>query len=126
MDKSLFLALRKEKKGVLNRFLETISIISDKTFQERIWIKGLGSECSDFDETICDFFDNGEDIMSNSNKYNISNSQYQLLLILCKRIKKFSDNTPERLEDKIIISDSEWYKIQEMAKEVLEAFNYKK
>ena len=48
MDKSLFLVLIKDKKGVLNRFLETISIISDKNFQKRIWIKGLGPECSDF------------------------------------------------------------------------------
>ncbi len=117
---------KEEKKGVLNRFLETISIISDKNFQERIWIKGLGPECSDFDETICDFFDNGEDIMPNHNKYNISNCQYQILLILYKRIREFSDNTPEGLEDKIIISNPEWYKIREIAKEVLEAFNYKK
>ncbi len=113
-------------RQILRCFLETIAEISDKDFQERIWIKGLGPECSSFDEAICHFFDDGEDILLNYKKYNISNSQYQLLLILCKRIKKFSDNIPERIEDKIIISEPEWHKIQKMAKKVLKSFNFKK
>ena len=46
-----------DKKYILNEFLINISHISNKEYQRRIWIKGEGPECGDFDEAICPFSD---------------------------------------------------------------------
>ncbi len=119
----------KEREGIVKRFLETIYEISNTEFQERIWIKGLGPECSSFEDVICDFFDNGEDIMNNYKNYGITNKQYKVLLRLSKPLDKYSDEVmtySANINPEVIIKDKKWKKIQKLAKEVLKVFNYKK
>jgi len=116
----------KDREGVLRRFLETIAEISDKNFQERIWIKGIGPECSSFEEAICDFFDDGEPILKNYKEFGITDKQYEEVIQLRNELEKYCDKTPEIVYEEEILADPEWYKIQEMAKKVLEAFDYKK
>lgn len=55
------------KLNILKSLLDVISTISDLEYLESIWIKGLGPECSSFEETMCIFFDdfNAEEILIN-------------------------------------------------------------
>ena len=108
----------------MKRFLETIKVLSDKEFQERIWLKGLGPECCDFDEVICDFFDDSEGIFPKYRKYGISEKQYQILLKFYKLLERYCDYTSEEgiVEAEIILKDPKWHEIQEFAKKVLKAF----
>lgn len=118
--------MNKDQEGVLRRFLDTIFEISNQEFQERVWLKGLGPEYSDFDDAICDFFDNGEDIMINYKNYNISDNQFKKINILKNIIKKYCDKIPVRAHTKDILSDPDWFEIRKMAKDVLKVFDYKK
>lgn len=114
------------RQQILRTFLETIFEISNKEFQEKIWIKGLGPECSSFEEAICHFFDEGEPIMKKYKTYNIGNDQYQKIIILNDKLRKFLDKTPMLVHEENIIFDPEWIEIREKAIDVLKAFNYKK
>ena len=116
----------KDKEGVLKRFLETIFEISDKDFQERIWIKGLGPECSSFEEAICDFFDDLEPIFKNYKEFEITDAQYEKVIQLRDELQKYCDKVPEIVNEEEILSDPAWDKIIEEAKEVLKTFDYKK
>ncbi len=53
----------KDKKQILQSVLETIEIISNKEYQERVWIQGKGPEVSDFDEVCCNFFQDGSGLI---------------------------------------------------------------
>ena len=99
-----------EKKHILNKFLKNISHISDKDYQRRIWIKGEGAECDDFDETCCRFFDDGSSVLEKNKDFWI-------------KFEAFADdnNWPHKF-----IDTPKWNEITEMAKEVWKVFDYKK
>ena len=109
------------KKYILNEFLKNISHISDKEYQERVWIKGDGPECDDFTETVCHFFDDGDPILESYKNYGITDEQYAVLLELRSEFESFSEDNhfPE-----LFIGTPEWTMITNLAKEVLVAFNY--
>ncbi len=116
--------LKKENRNYfLNQFLLNIKGISDVDYQKRVWIRGEGSECDDFDETVCYFFETVDSILNDYKDYEITEAQYHLL-------KKFRENF-ESFSDKnhwppFFINTPEWAKIMKMAKDVLRAFNYDK
>lgn len=116
------------KLSILKSLLDVVSTISDLKYQERVWIKGLGPECSSFEETMCNFFDdfNAEEILINYKEYNISDKQYQILLKFYNRLRKFSDKTPSLVHEENIIFDPKWTEIRKLAKDVLKVFDYKK
>ena len=112
-----------QKQQILDSFLDNIKGISNRDYQERVWIRGEGPECDDFDETVCDFFGDGNPIIENYKDFEITDHQCNLLVKFYKVFEEFSDNNywpPE------FIDSPEWQRIREMAKEVLEAFNYSK
>lgn len=115
--------LNNPRKYILDGFLNNLKGIADKEYQERVWIKGLGPEHDNFTETVCDFFDLGEYIFANPEGYNITQEQHKLLLSFRDKFKAFADENdiPQKF-----IDTPEWKKITEMAKAVLEAFDYKK
>ncbi len=114
------------KQQILKCFLETVAEISDEDFQERIWVKGLGPECSSFEEAICHFFDDGEPILKNYKEFKITDKQYEEVIQLCDELQKYCDKVPVVVNDQEVLEDPEWGKIIKIAKEVLEAFDYKK
>lgn len=115
------------RKQILNNFIENIHGISDKEYQKRVWVRGEGPECDDFTETICHFFDDGDPILKKYKEYSITKKQYKLLCKLRNLIESFLDTVPEIVhEETEILPNPKWHKIQKMAKEVLEVFNYKK
>jgi hypothetical protein len=113
-----------DREYILKEFLRIIWHMSDKEFQKRIWIEGLGPECIDFDETCDYFFHQGVDIIENYKNYGVSKDQYKVLSRFRKILDDFSEHHPE--EPFEFIDTPEWQHVVDEAKKVLEAFNFKK
>ena len=109
------------RKQILNSVLETVAGIANKEYQKRVWLRGEGPECDDFDETVCHFFEDGKPMLKEYKKFNISEGQYQILTKFYKEFDEFDDNHFHPLE---FIDSPEWERIMNRAKEVLKAFNY--
>jgi hypothetical protein len=111
------------RSQILNSVLETIKGISDKEYQKRVWIRGEGPEVDDFDETTCNFLQDGNGVIQNYIDFGLTEAQYQLLKKFRKEFKLFSDENdfPEEF-----IDTPEWARIINLAKDVLKAFDYKK
>ena len=112
-----------QKKNILKFLLKKVADISDKEYQKRVWIQGQGPEVDDFDETTCHILHEGEAVLKNYREFQVTELKYRLLKKLILIFRIFSDNNdfPEEF-----IDTPEWTEITEMAKEVLQAFNYKR
>ena len=112
-----------DRKQIMETFIRMIDHISDKDYQMRVWIKGIGPECQAFDDAVCDFFDIGDPILEEYKEFGITEKQYELLIKFREEFDKFSGthSLPEKF-----IDTSEWAKIMNLAKEVLKSFNYPK
>jgi CRISPR/Cas system CSM-associated protein Csm2 small subunit len=108
-------------KQIMTTFLRMIHHISDREYQKRIWILGLGPECDSFTETVCNFFDFADPILANHKRYNISEDQYQLLLKFHDEFRRVSEKYEVPQE---FIDTPDWDKVRAMAQEVLKAFHY--
>lgn len=117
------------RERLLNNFLENIAGISDKQYQERVWVRAEGPECDDIDDSVGYFFDDGDPILEKYKEYGINDNQYEILMKLSKKLWDFSRaygvHYPYKSTEKLI-SMPEWQEIRELAKEVLQAFNYQK
>lgn len=115
------------KKQILISVLETLVGISDKEYQKRVWILGKGPEVDDFDETVCNFFQDGNGIIQNYKDFEVTDIQYHLLVKFRDEFEAFCRGPALRYYlPQEFIDTPEWARIMEMAKEVLEAFNYRK
>ena len=113
----------KDRKQILASCLNVIAGISDKEYQKRVWIRGEGPEVDDFDETICNLFQDGDGVLAEYKDFGVTEIQYQLLKKFRTEIQVFSDENDWPPE---FIESPEWEKIMNSAKEVLDAFNYQK
>lgn len=127
---NLIILLRRNEMNTdrhMQNLLYTISVIADPDYQYRIWVKGLGPEVDSFEERMCRFFESIEFALPNYKKYGVSKEQYQLLIEFRDALEIFCDSVPEIVdEEKEILPNPEWHKIQNFAKKVLKAFDYKK
>lgn len=112
-----------DRRQILISVLETIEGISDKEYQKRVWIRGEGNQVDDFDETCCNFFGDGDPLIEQYKDFGITESQYHLLKKFRDEFRVFSD---ENDWPSVFIDKPEWEKIMNLAKRVLEAFNYQK
>lgn len=113
------------KNYVIQRLLKNIYSISDTEYQRRVWIRGEGPECSDYGETVCNFFSCMRGIISHCDEYHFTHDQLAALLKFQKDFDYFELNYEcpmDCFEDE---DNPEWAKIREEAKEVLQTFNYK-
>lgn len=112
-----------DRKYILKEFLKSISYLTDKEYQLRVWIRGEGPEVDSFDETICQFFEVCDPVLEEYKDFGITESQYQVLKKFRDQFRKFSyeNNWPPEF-----IETPEWEKIMDMAREVLKTFNYTK
>lgn len=113
----------KDRKQILNSVLETIEGIADKEYQIRVWIRGEGPEVDDFDETCCNFFDDGDPLLENYREFGITETQYLVLKEFRDEFRVFSD---ENYWPPDFIDTFEWAKIMNLAKDVLKVFNFQK
>ncbi len=113
----------KDKIQILEGFIEIFTRISNKGYQKRIWINGEGPEVDDFDDTVCDFFGECDPILENYKNFGITDHQSELL----KKFRdEFRDFSKKRNLPPDFLDSPEWAKIINMAKDVLQAFNYQK
>jgi len=101
--------------------LDVIKNIQDKDYQERIWLRAEGPECSDFGDTINDFFDFYEelgDLENTYEEYGIDASQYRLLHKLYQHLQEYCDIIPISPKDEDVLADPRWQKIRNLAKKV--------
>lgn len=113
------------RSQILKSILGFVDRISDEDYQKRVWVRLEGPECDDFDETMTYFFDEIESILKNYKDFGISNEQYQLLVKFHDILDLFSDEMMYFPAEQIIL-DPRWQEIRELAKEVLQAFNFHK
>lgn len=117
-----YMLTNEDKNQILVSFLETIEGISNKEYQERVWIRGEGAEVDDFDETVCHFFQEGDGIIQKYIEFGIDKNQYELLSEFRDKFKNFCNKNNWPIE---FIYTSEWENIRKKAKELLKIFNYK-
>lgn len=108
---------------MLRNLLGIILDISDKEYQQRVWIRGEGPEIDDFTETVCKFFDNSDPVLKEHKQCDLTNHQYHILKNFSDKFRFFSD---KHSYEPSFIDSPEWNEITENAKEVLKAFDYKK
>lgn len=114
------------RNQILASCLEVIHGISNKEYQERVWIRGEGPECDDFDETMCNFFQDGDGIINNYKDFNITSEQYEILLKFRNELDAFRQGPALKYYlPELFINTLEWIAITKRAKEVLKTFNYK-
>ena len=109
-----------DRKYMLNQYFRIIHNISDKQYQNRAWIRGQLPGI-DFDETVCQFEDLSDPLLSEYHEFGMTNKQYVILKKFRDEFEVFADNNnwPQ-----LFINTPEWDAIVEMAKEVLRAFHY--
>ena len=115
------------RKQILEEFLKNVAHISDRNYQERVWIRVEGPECNDIDDAVGDFFDDGEFIFETYKEFCITEIQYEKLMILKEKLRFFTDTYgvyyPYKSTPKLI-QMPEWEEIRGLAKNMLEAFNF--
>ena len=112
------------KKQIMETFIESIDIIADEEFQKRVWIEGRGPECHSYDDFVNYFFNTSESILSKYISFNITDNQMKILKNFHDTLEDF--NCKNSYEPQDFISSTDWKKIIEIAKKVLNSFNYRK
>ncbi len=110
-----------DRKQVTEGFLQNLYCISNKEYQKRVWIEGVGPECQDFDEAVNIFFDIGDPILEKYQDFGLTQTQHQTLKTFRDEFEIFADNNYDAIE---FIDTPEWARIRSLAKDVLEAFDY--
>jgi len=110
------------KKQILTSVLEIVENISDQEYQKRVWIRGEPPG-TDFDETVNLFADIGDPILENYQDCGITDNQYQISKKFRGKFEAFSE---ENGLPAAFIDTPEWNEITELAKKVLQAFDYQK
>jgi hypothetical protein len=113
----------KIRKQILEGFIDIFTRIASKEYQKRVWINGVGPEVDDFDDTVCDFFQESDSIIENYKDFGITEDQYHYLKNFYAVFRAFADqnNWPPKFIDSL-----EWDRITKMAQKVLQSFHYKK
>jgi hypothetical protein len=111
------------KKQIVEGFIDIFSRLANKEYQRRVWIQGRGPECDNFDDVACDFFLECDSIIENYVYFEITPPQHHLLVQFRDVFRAFSNENdfPEEF-----IDTPEWARINEMAIEILDAFDYRK
>ena len=112
-----------QRTNILNNFLENIWGISNKAYQVRVWINGLGPEVDDYTETTCRFFEVVDSIIEESSDYNLTEHQIELIKNLKQEFEEFNDN-PMLYWTLNFIDTPKWEQVRQKAKLVVEEFHY--
>ncbi len=91
--------------------------------QEFIY-RAEGPEFDDIDDTLCDFFDDGDPILEEYKNFGITEIQYKSLMQLREKLDNFIDEHGMYDLAEKLINLPEWEEIRETSKNVLKLFNY--
>lgn len=121
------------KSQWIENILAIVKQISDAEYQKRAWINYEFNYPCHFEEMISKLYDDGDlrNFIDNySKKFTITEKQIESLKTLCKELDDYCDRPDiyidnvsyKKFDEKKILSDPEWHKIRNLAKEVLKAF----
>ena len=107
------------RSQIIGTFIRILEHLSDRDYQQRVWIRGEGSEIDDFDETVCHFFQEADGIIEKYREFGIGEQLYQQLIHFRKEFQEFSgeNDFPEEFIDTL-----EWKEIMGLAKELGKSF----
>ncbi|MES2200073.1 MAG: hypothetical protein V4489_07905 [Chlamydiota bacterium] len=113
------------KRAWLQTILSSVYAASDKVYQKRIWINGIGPECDDFDETSESILGDGREILKAYKEAGMTEDQYHIFKKFRDEYEAFCDKPGlEHYLPELFIDTQEWTKITELAKEVIKTFDY--
>jgi hypothetical protein len=110
----------KNRKKILSCVLETIEGVSSKGYQEMAWIRGEGPWVDAFDETVCNFFQEGDAVIEEKQEFKLTEDQFQKLKDFRNEFAAFCKHNHCIYE---FIDSGEWTRIRELAKDVLQEFS---
>jgi hypothetical protein len=114
------------KKAWLQTILSSVYAASDKAYQKRVWINGVGPECDDFNETSESILGDGREILKAYKEAGMTDNQYLIFKKFHEAYEVFCDEPGlTHYVPELFIDTPEWTRITEMAKEVIQAFNYR-
>ena len=104
---------------------ECVKPLSDPSFQERVWLKGLGPEVSSIDEAITSFLERCEIFIEYADQQEgLQKEHIKMLRDLYDKVDDYRCSHLGVADDKEVervLSDPKWHKIQHEAKAVYEA-----
>ena len=115
-----------DRKQIMETFIESIAAASDEEYQNRIWIKGQGPECEDFDEFVTYFLHESRAVLEEYRNFEITDTQCSLLKKFEDEVRSFIPISRQDYFPELFLKRPEWKKLVGMAKEILKAFNYQK
>ena len=110
-----------DRKKILHELLRIVRNISDRNYQLRVWIRGIGPECDDFTETVCCFFDFCESVLQKHQEYGLTVKQKEALQDFYNKFDVFEKEHDEPI---FFINSPEWIQLGLEALKVLKVFNY--
>lgn len=100
--------------------VDCIKEIQDEAYQQRVWVEGIGLECSSFDEAINSFFDYYDGLKPElvKEEYNLNPHQIYLIHLLAEKLIEYSSEVNFVESATTVLNDPKWHEIQHFAKEV--------
>ena len=106
---------------LIERLIEALECLSDRSYQERVWIRGEGPEIDDYDEAVCEFSFVVDIINESYRDYGLTDIQHQALNNYKDKFDSFSHGLALDLYLPInFIDTEEWDVIMNGAKELLQ------
>ena len=107
--------------------LQSIAGISDREYQQEVWVEAKRPGIVDsWEETMCAIFDDIDlewmFAPENRKMHGYTVEQREALIEFLALLRKYSDETPQFMTPKEVISDPDWQEIVDEAQEVIKLF----
>ncbi len=104
-----------------------VESLANQDYQRRVWIEAKGPEVDSFDDTICEYADFVDEVLSKASLYGLTEAQEGALRSLTAIFEDFYKNglgSCYTYEPECFIDSTEWRKVSEEATRVLKIFGY--
>ena len=107
--------------------LQSIAGISDREYQHEVWVEAKRPGVVDsWEETMCSIFDDIDlewmFALENREMHGYTVEQRETLIRFLEKLEKYSNETPQFMVPKEVISDPDWQAIVDEAQEVIKLF----
>lgn len=105
--------------------LHNIKLLASKSFQERVWLNGIGPEVSDFNEAVLRYYFNIPKIEAKALerlKTAFNEEEIDVLMKFHCILNNFINTVGWELSHKELLENQEWINVREEAKKVCNYF----
>ena len=107
--------------------IANIQDISDREYQHEVWVEAKRPGVVDsWEETMCSIFDDIDlewmFALENREMHGYTVEQRETLIRFLEKLEKYSNETPQFMVPKEVISDPDWQAIVDEAQEVIKLF----